>query len=557
MFKKVFMGFATLFVSAIVQSLLSISVYANTTASLFPVANGKYAQWSTHGGSIHYTNVDETPCDGTTTYNSTGTLAKRDSYSLNISSIPNYSTITAIAITPCASENSNGPTAVMNLFYVWEGNDSADAGSYSLSGTTPTTLSATTFNSLNLLRTPTSTLETGAVYSSGNKGVRLSNISAVITYTLPNSPSAPSNLVATNASATSNNLTWQDNSDNEDSFNIERSTNSTNNFSFIASVSANTTSYTDSGLSTNQTYYYRVYAKNAGGNSAYSNIAYAITATVAPSAPSSLAATNSGATTNNLSWHDNSTNEDGFKIERSVNSLSNFTFLASTSANTTSYTDSGLSTDQTYYYRIYAFNVKGNSPYSNTSYAITATVVPSTPSNLVATNSAASRNILTWTDNSTNEDGFKIERSTNNLSNFTYIASVSANTTSYWDQGLQADQTYYYRIYTFNAIGNSSYSNTSYAITETVVPGDPSNLSATNGTDSATLSWQDNSTNEEQFNIERSTDDINFTQIGTAGINTTQYTDSNLTTGTYFYRVRAQNSIGFSNYTNEVSVTIP
>jgi len=75
-------------------------------------------------------------------------------------------------------------------------------------------------------------------------------------------------------------LTWQDNSNNETSFKIQRKTGS-GSWSTIHTTSANTTSYQNTGLSANTTYYYRVYAYNSYGNSGYSNTANATTQSAA------------------------------------------------------------------------------------------------------------------------------------------------------------------------------------------------------------------------------------------------------------------------------------
>jgi hypothetical protein len=74
------------------------------------------------------------------------------------------------------------------------------------------------------------------------------------------------------------NLSWTDNSNNETGFKVERSkSGNANTFSQIATVGANVTTYSDTGLNRASSYYYRVRAYNAGGNSAYSNIASATT----------------------------------------------------------------------------------------------------------------------------------------------------------------------------------------------------------------------------------------------------------------------------------------
>jgi hypothetical protein len=67
-----------------------------------------------------------------------------------------------------------------------------------------------------------------------------------------------------------------------------------------------------------------------------------------------------------LSWHDNSTNENGFKVERSTSANGNYSQIAQTGANVTTYTDSNLTAGATYCYRLRSYNAGGNSPYSNT-----------------------------------------------------------------------------------------------------------------------------------------------------------------------------------------------
>jgi hypothetical protein len=65
----------------------------------------------------------------------------------------------------------------------------------------------------------------------------------------------------------------------------------------------------------------------------------------------------------------------------------------------------------------------------------------------------------TWMDNSSNEDGFKIERRTGTTQTFTEIAILGTNVTSYNDSGLVDGETYCYRVLAFNAAASSPYSN--------------------------------------------------------------------------------------------------
>jgi hypothetical protein len=97
-------------------------------------------------------------------------------------------------------------------------------------------------------------------------------------------PEAPSELVTTPVLSSRVDLTWQDNSDNESGFRIERRTSS-GSYSQIATVGAGVTSYSSSGLSASTTYYYRVRAYSAAGNSDYSDEASTTTLPPPPAAP--------------------------------------------------------------------------------------------------------------------------------------------------------------------------------------------------------------------------------------------------------------------------------
>lgn len=89
-------------------------------------------------------------------------------------------------------------------------------------------------------------------------------------------PADPSALAATTVSSSQIDLSWTDNADNEDSFQLEQSLDGIT-FSSVAILAANSTSHSDTGLNASTTYYYRVNASNTAGTSANSNVASAIT----------------------------------------------------------------------------------------------------------------------------------------------------------------------------------------------------------------------------------------------------------------------------------------
>ncbi len=167
---------------------IALPVFADTTPVLLPEADGFYRQWIPRYGKIQYQQVTETySCDGTRTYDSTTTLNSRDSFRIGATYyVPNGSQITKIDITPCASKSSSGKAnSEMKVFYRVDGVDSEDSTSYELRGTMPSDLPTYSFSGLNIPKGSTTNLEIGVVYSGGTKGVRLSRISAVVTYTPP------------------------------------------------------------------------------------------------------------------------------------------------------------------------------------------------------------------------------------------------------------------------------------------------------------------------------------------------------------------------------------
>jgi DNA-binding beta-propeller fold protein YncE len=186
---------------------------------------------------------------------------------------------------------------------------------------------------------------------------------------------------------------------------------------------------------------------------------FIVDAATVPSAPSNLNATPSSKSQINLFWSDNSVDETGFKIERKTGSGGIYAQIWTTSANVTSYSDTGLKYSTTYYYRIRAYNEAGNSSYSNESSATTYDLSPPlAPSDLTATAVSSSQIDLSWSDNSLNETGFVIERHFWFLG-FEEIATVGANVTSYSDTGLSPSTYHDYRVYAFNDDGNSPTSN--------------------------------------------------------------------------------------------------
>jgi titin len=393
-----------------------------------------------------------------------------------------------------------------------------------------------------------------AYNTGGNSGYS----NAATATTLPNPPNAPANLTATTVSNKRIDIAWTDNAGDELGFIIERKTGSGGVYGVIDTINANATAFSNANLAGGKQYFFRVRAYNAGGNSDYTNEANATTLPDVPTAPTSLTATATSNGQVDLAWADNSSNEDGFRIEIKIGTFGTYSEIDVVNANVTSYASTGLEAGIPYFYRVRAFNVTGNSNYSNEVNAFTLPDPPVAPGNLQATTTSNTAISLAWTDNSNNEDALKIERRLNTAVTYTEIATVGANTTSFNNTGLAPNTAYSYRVRAINGGGTSAYSNVSSATTFPNPPGAPSNLSATTISNSQIdLGWQDNATNELGFIIERKAGSSGvYAPVDTVDANVTNFVSLGLTGSIqYFYRVRAYNNGGFSGYSNEANAT--
>ena len=374
-------------------------------------------------------------------------------------------------------------------------------------------------------------------------------------------PVPPSVLQVTAKTASTVSLAWTDASDNELYFILERSsTSATTGFTKIVERAANATTYLDDELAPNTTYWYRIKAHNAAGDSEYSGISVT-TNDVPAKVPTALVASAISTSSIKLTWTDNANNEDNYVVERSsTGGEGTFTVITSSlAANTNTFTNSGLKSNTTYYYRVKAVNEAGSLGYSAQANATTSKDLPTTPSELRSTVVTASTITLIWNDNSGNETGFVLERSlTTEDEDFSIVANIPANNETYTDEGLSSNTTYFYRIRAKNADGFSeTYSNEPGITTEREAgpPAAPTKLTAHAVTTFLIkLEWQDNADNETSYIIERYTDPENITKINLPS-NTEVYENIGLSANTtYYYKVIASNNDGVTE-SNIVSAT--
>src|SRR5690606_20644854 len=143
----------------------------------------------------------------------------------------------------------------------------------------------------------------------------------------------------------------------------------------------------------------------------------------APTHPTELFAELLNDNTISLQWTDNSNKESGFIIERSVNGNSNFIEIASVGSNVTIYEDEGLSENSYCYYRLKDVAGNEHSAYSNVAMARTHGS-PNAPQSLTFQETTPFEIKLRWVDYADNEEGFVLERSESDESDYQVIDTV-------------------------------------------------------------------------------------------------------------------------------------
>jgi len=172
-----------------------------------------------------------------------------------------------------------------------------------------------------------------------------------------------------------------------------------------------------------------------------------------PLPPSNLEAYIISPTHIRLTWWDNSTDEDGFILERKEVGGS-WVQIARLPRDLNVYNDEELTLGGSYLYRVRAYQGEYYTPYCELSYPVTTIGYPSPPANLRGRALSSSEIELEWDDVSDNEDGFIIERKSGK--NWVEVDVLPPDTESYVDKGLSENTKYTYRVLAFNGAGRTS-----------------------------------------------------------------------------------------------------
>ncbi len=350
---------------------------------------------------------------------------------------------------------------------------------------------------------------------------------------------APASLTVTPVSSNRMDLAWSYTGTLTYNTVIERKVGTTGSWATIYTAPRGVLKYSDTGLSPNTQYFYRIrksLGPNATGisfpNNEIGKGAYTMLGNL------SLSGDAVSGNTIRLSWSGNTFAD--VIIERK---MANGSFSVITTVNTYTnswYDNTGLVPGASYTYRVKTQTAANESLYSN-EFTVQNFYLEE-PSSLSATVDTESTITLNWTDNSRDETGFEIWRYVYGTSEYTLYATVGQNITSFTDTKVSKGIQYSYKVRAYIA-ADSYYSPFSgIASTGVGLISPPSNLSYTYVSNKTViLNWKDNSEKESGFKIERRVGtDGEWTVVYSVSRNDTSYTAYNLNPDIeYYFRVRA------------------
>lgn len=421
--------------------------------------------------------------------------------------------------------------------------------------------------------------------NSGTSYVSIPNSQFVQTVSLPEPPAPIQSATATAVSAKKINLTWVDNSNNETAFEIYRSTSANGNYQIIATVAANTTSYSDSSLEAGTTYFYKLKTINGNGASDFGPGQFANVQAKWPFNNNLNEASGSGRTLSGNS-------SPGFSTDRQEGSHS--VDLNGNNQDMTVNTSSGDYLRGGYNQKTVAFwmradntsNNRGIFDFGGADDGLAMRINSNTLYAGVASNNT--RRSIQTSYNSTGWNHIALVYNVNTLRLYVNGVEVASNTSLGFnsigtttgasaigdDNGDNALNTsfsnfdgHFDNFMVFSAALTpqqiqSTMTDTYGLCTATTlplpaVPAAPSALAATLiNPIKVGLSWTNNANNAVALEVWRSlANNANYERIATLDPGTTSYQDDLLQPlSTYYYKLRAVNEGGNSNYSNEVNI---
>ncbi|OPJ60225.1 GH25 family lysozyme [Clostridium oryzae] len=269
-------------------------------------------------------------------------------------------------------------------------------------------------------------------------------------------------------------------------YKLYRATSSKGSYALISTTTSK--SYKNTGLTTGTSYYYKVKAyRNVDSSKVYSSYSSVVSSKPSLSTPTSVKATVSSYNSVTVSWGE-VTGASGYEIYRTSSSSGTYTLVSTTTSK--SYSDIGLSTGTSYYYKVRAYvDTENSKVYS--SYSSVINTKPALPVPSVEASVSASHDDIDLSWNAISEvNGYEVYRASSSSGTYTLISDTSS--TSYSDIGLTAGTTYYYKVRAYiNTGDNKLYSSYSTVVSRTVSAINVTAVSLNKSTDTLVLGRTD------------------------------------------------------------------
>jgi hypothetical protein len=237
---------------------------------------------------------------------------------------------------------------------------------------------------------------------------------------------------------------------------IQLSTNGSFATILFSDSTSTDTVKTFAGLLSGKTYYWRVQVKNsAGASGPFSDVWNFTTFVSMPGVPTLVSALPYSSRPDNvvLKWN-RVVNVDTYAYQIATDTAFGNVFASATTADTTKLVPF-LSIPQKYYWRVQATNIAGTGPWS----VVGNFTLLQVPSALSLQRSAPNEITLTWTENSTLQSGYVIERKQSPQTTFSVLDTVFGAGNTYVDKKVQLSQTYTYRVKAYSPTAETGYSN--------------------------------------------------------------------------------------------------
>ena len=348
----------------------------------------------------------------------------------------------------------------------------------------------------------------------------------------------PTGLKATSTSYSSINVNWSIVT-GASGYVIYRALSSTGAYTSMSDTTKIT--YQSTGLTTNNTYYYKVRSyKMVGKVKVYSGYSAIISSKPILLAPASVKVASYLYNSINVKWG-SIAGASKYEVYRATSSVGLYTLVSTTTA--ISYTNSGLTSNSIYYYKVRAYRLIGKvKVYSAYSSVLSAKPMPATPVAVKAASIAYNSINIRW-NAVYGVSGYEVYKATGSKGSCTLVSTTAG--LSYNNTGLMTNTSYYYMVRAYRLIGTAKvYSGFSALVSARPIPATPVNFKSTRISSKSIKLTCSAVAGASGYEVYRATSSGGTYSLLTR-MTSSYYTNLKLTTGrTYYYKIRSYRIVG-------------